>query len=195
LLLSDGYKLRDLEIALGILQGELDPKRRERLSEQAIGGIWWVREQVFVHGWFYLKADDYAAVWDQVRDGGYVACGITLGLSPVQLTDKSEFAWSGNPLSIESADIYFTRKPANHETVEKRSSFAASKRWAVTLFIMASVAWFFPQWNGLFFEASKDITTGEGRIVAAVLFVGGLLLWFLGSPRSSGGGVQNNNRR
>ena len=34
-----------------------------------------------------------------------------------------------------------------------------------------------------FFEASKDVTTGEGRIIAAVLFVGGLLLWFLGSNK------------
>jgi hypothetical protein len=39
---------------------------------------------------------------------------------------------------------------------------------------MAIAAGFF-----LLVEQSKDVTTGEGRIVAAVLFVGGLLLWFL----------------
>jgi hypothetical protein len=178
--LSDGSKLRDFKIPLAIFQGEMDAKKRERLSEQAIGVIAWISEQQFVHGFFYLKADDYAAVWDQVRDGGYAACGITLGV------DKSELV---NNRSIETAEVYFTRetipkKPADHEVLEM-GSLSWSKRWAVGLFIMASIAWFFPQWNGLFFEASKDITTGEGRIVAAVLLVGGLLLWFLGSPRSS----------
>jgi hypothetical protein len=188
LLLSDGYKLSDLKISLSIFRGEPDAKDREQLSEKAIGGIWWVPEQAFIHGYFYLKADDYSAVWDQVRDGGYVACGIHLGgVGPVQY-DKGEFAWSGNPLSIHSAEVSFTRetmpkKPANHE----KGSFAWSKRWAVLLFIMSSMTWFFPQWNGLFFEASKDVTTGEARIVAAVLFIGGLLLWFLDSLRSSAG--------
>jgi hypothetical protein len=187
LVLSDGYKLSDLEIALAIFQGEPDAKEREQLSARAIGGIWWLREQAFIHGQFYLRADDYAAIWDQVRDGGYAACRITLGVSPVQDTDQDEYAWNSNPLSIESAAVDFTRetipkKPANIE----KDSFAWSKGWAVLLFIIASIAWFFPQWNGLFFEPSKDVTTGEGRIVAAVLFVGGLLLWFLGSPRSDG---------
>jgi hypothetical protein len=161
------------------------------LSERAIGVIAWLPEQAFIHGHFYLKADDYAAVWDQVRDGGYVACRITLDISPVKYTGTGEgkCAWTGNPLSIESADVNFTREipktPANRETIEK-DSFTWSKRWAVILCTTASLTWFFQQWNGLLFEASKDVTTGEARIVAAVLFVGGLLLWFLGSSRSSG---------
>jgi hypothetical protein len=123
----------------------------------------------------------------EVRDGGDGAWEITLGVRPVRFTDKEEIAWGGNPLSIESAEVNFPpqrKKPANSE-----SSFSWSKCWAVILFVWAAIAWFFPQWNGLFFEASKDITTGEGRIVAAVFFVGGLLLWFLGSRGNKRGGL------
>jgi hypothetical protein len=53
LLLSEGHRLRDLEIELSIFQGDPDAKERERLSEQAIGGIWWLPDQTFVHGFFF----------------------------------------------------------------------------------------------------------------------------------------------
>jgi hypothetical protein len=43
--------------------------------------------------------------------------------------------------------------------------------------------WSFPGWNGIFFER-RNITTGEAQIIAAVFFVGGLLLFFLG-PRNT----------
>ena len=190
LLLSEGYRLRDFEIPLTIFQGELDAENRQRhqLSQQAIGGIWWIPEEAFVHGWFHLKADDFAAVWDQVRIGGYEACGISLGISPVEYTDESQFALSGNP-SIEGVEIYFTRetvfKEAGKDNISEKIFRTPSKCWAVALFVISWMAWFFPWWLEPFFEASKGMTTGAGRIVAAVLFVGGLLLWFLGSSRSS----------
>ena len=38
-------------------------------------------------------------------------------------------------------------------------------------------SWFFPQWQGLFW-APADVTTGEGRIIGAILIVGGCLLYF-----------------
>lgn len=52
------------------------------------------------------------------------------------------------------------------------------KHIAIGLFIFATTQYFFPKWNGLLFESSTDITAGDGRIVAAILLVGGLLLWF-----------------
>lgn len=36
-------------------------------------------------------------------------------------------------------------------------------------------SYFFPGFNGFFFEPS-NMTTGEGQILGAVLFVGGLIL-------------------
>jgi hypothetical protein len=116
-LLSDPYKLQDVQIELSIFRGEVDAlKERKELSEAAIGGIWWARDAL-VHGFFFLKADDYAALWDGVRDGGDVAWEITLGVRPVR-ADKEEIAWSGNPLSIETAEVNFPpqrKKPTNHE--------------------------------------------------------------------------------
>ena len=116
-------------------------------------------------------------------EGGYDTCGITVEVSPVQDDDESELVvWSGNFLNIDSVDIFFTRETISNKSVNQRSgSFTWSKRWAVTLFLMSSIMWFFPQ-----FEASKGITTGEGIIAAAVLLVGGLLLWFLGSSPGQG---------
>lgn len=57
----------------------------------------------------------------------------------------------------------------------------SGKHWAVLLALLAISSWFFPQWNGFFFERS-EVSTGEGRIIAAIFFVGSLLLWYL-SPR------------
>jgi hypothetical protein len=184
LILSSGQKLSDFKIVLSIFRGELDVKEREQLSERAIGGIW-SSESSLVHGCFYLKTEDYAAVWDQVCDGMYAACQITLGLSPVRPSDKLlKFVWSDDkPLSIETAAIVFARESPKKPA--KRETFTRNKQWAVVLFVMALIAWLFPQWNGTFFQASKDITAGEGTIVAAILFVGGLLLWFLDSSRHS----------
>jgi hypothetical protein len=81
LILSDKLKLRDLEINLSFLRGALPDKDREKgkLSEGAIGGIWWVSEDNFVHGWFYLPAEDYDAIWEQIKRGDYIACDISLG--------------------------------------------------------------------------------------------------------------------
>jgi hypothetical protein len=170
LLLSDGYKLSDLKIELGILQRELRPEDRADLPEKAIGGIWWLSD-----------------FWDQVRDGGYVTCGIDLGIRPVRHTESSGVAWSGNPVSIESADIHFHRAPISLSARDpsQEKAFNWARLWAVMLFINAAFIWSFPKWNGVFSESLKDVTTGEGRIVAAVLLVGGLLLWFLRSPMRS----------
>src|SRR5262249_28990442 len=62
-------------------------------------------------GWFYLKPDSYAAVWDQVRDGGYVGCSITLKVGPVQ-NELPPHVWDvSQPLSILAVWLRFTRKP------------------------------------------------------------------------------------
>ena len=44
-------------------------------------------------------------------------------------------------------------------------------------------SWFFPQFQNVLFEPA-NITVGEGKIIGAILVVGGLLLYFL-SPRAS----------
>jgi len=51
------------------------------------------------------------------------------------------------------------------------------KTWAILLFLLAISQWFFPQWNGFLFDPA-DISTGEGRIAASILFVGALILWY-----------------
>jgi hypothetical protein len=188
LLLSDGQKLRDFEIELSIMDGELDPETRakSKLQEAAIGGIWWISDHPsLVHGRFYLKSDARAAIWDQVRAGGYVDCRITLSVTPVRLK-ASSFAMDGNPLSVESADVQFTRRPIAEKPANpvERKAALDRRRWAVVLLSVSGIAWLFPTWNGIF-VGSSQMTTGEGRIIATLLFVAGLLLWFLDRPRPS----------
>jgi hypothetical protein len=179
LILSDGFKLSDFEVHIGVLKGELPAKQRElvKLSEEAIGGVWWLADTKFVHGWFYLQTEEYAALWEQINNSQYVDCGIKL-IFLVEYTG-GKFAWSGNPLCIDSAEVYIERKKIKQHEVNNKSTESGllaytNRWWAVVLFFGAAAAEF-----ERFFEPSKDVTTGEGRIVAAVMFVGGLLLWFL----------------
>jgi hypothetical protein len=58
-----------------------------------------------------------------------------------------------------------------------------AKALGIGLIIGGIGSWYFPQFQGVFFEPA-NVTTGEGRIIAAILFVGGLLLYFL-SPKPS----------
>jgi hypothetical protein len=186
-LLYDGLELSAFGIQLSLMEGELDAEHRTKmnLSADAIGGLWYNTEQQIVHGWFHLTSDSHAGVWEQVRDGGYAKCAITLGIAPVEYKDAT-WTWRGQGVSIEAADVRFTRKKPVQQKPAPTVSFDGSKMWSVSLFMLALVTLFFPhlvtlffpQWNGIFLEPSRGVTAGDARIVAAVLFVGGLLLWF-----------------
>jgi hypothetical protein len=49
---------------------------------------------------------------------------------------------------------------------------------AIGFAIGAVGSWFWPGFNGLFFEPSA-ISAGEGRIIAAIFAVGAAILWFM----------------
>lgn len=53
-----------------------------------------------------------------------------------------------------------------------------AKIWSMLLFAFAGMSYFFPEWNGLLFDASS-VSQGESKILMAVYFVGGLLLWYM----------------
>jgi hypothetical protein len=111
-LLNDKIDLRDFQsIPLGILDRESKADERLRLSKEALGGIWYIADGNFLHGWFRLKEPEwFTAVWDQVRDGNYSECDITLSVGPVELART--WIWNtDHPLSIDSVAIQFKRKP------------------------------------------------------------------------------------
>lgn len=184
LILSEKLKLSDLQINLSILRGTLPDKGREegKLSERAIGGIWWISDDNFVHSWFYLPAEDYDAIWEQIKQGDYIDCQITLGtVMEFVKSIGGEFAWKGNPISVESVEVTFKRKAIKEDEKEDSETkpigifpLAGNKRyWAVVLFLIAA-GMFVP-----FPGPLEGLTTGEGRIISAITFVGGLLLWFM----------------
>lgn len=53
-----------------------------------------------------------------------------------------------------------------------------SKSFAYVLFGIAALVWFFPGFNGILFEPS-NVSVGEGHILSAVIFVGGLVVLLL----------------
>ncbi len=82
LVLNNGAKLRDFEIDIGIIRGELtsDARTEYKLGKEAIGGLKFIKELNCVHGWFYFRLNNHEAVWDQVRAGGYFDCTIFLNV-------------------------------------------------------------------------------------------------------------------
>jgi hypothetical protein len=185
LLLGDKLKLSDLEISLSFLRGAVPEKDQEKvnLAEGAIGGIWWLSDHNFVHGSIYLPDEDYAALWDQIKGDDYIDCDISLGTMSESVDYiGGEFAWKGNPISVDRAEVYFKRK-ANKQDVKEDSKAKptvvrpGNNRWWAILLILIAVS-SLPQWNG-FFSAWKNLTAGEATTVSTILFVGGLLLWFM----------------
>lgn len=118
LALKNGRRLEEYDISLSIIQGELLPDRIQEggFAPDALGGLWYVEDQDFVHGWFYFKHNTYAAVWDQVRTGGYANCTISLGIRPEKFD-----VWTDNPLSIVSAEVAFNRKPLGASSPDQRT--------------------------------------------------------------------------
>ena len=54
-----------------------------------------------------------------------------------------------------------------------------SKKVTSQILIAAgAAAYFFPAWQGVFIDAG-DVTVGEARIVATIMLVGGLVLFYL----------------
>lgn len=166
LLLSGGRKLSDLTLHLTIFPGKMPTQDRDRvkLPEKALGGIWWDGERVFVHGWFYLRTTEYQALWDQLKSGNYLEPIIELTISPV--SDGS--TWVTNPISIEDAVFQFWRNtPKKQEPSNNKSARYSEGQWAaIVLFIMAAITAFF-----------RD-SVQANDVAAAILVVGGLLLWF-----------------
>ena len=129
LLSSNNAKLTGLDAELAILVGERPIDEHGNPLKQGIGCFYFSDAQAprdnlpgmldpLLHGWLYLKPDSYAAVWDQVRDGGYVGCSITLKVGPVQ-NELPPHVWDvSQSLFILAVSLRFTRKamagkPAN----------------------------------------------------------------------------------
>lgn len=106
ILLRNGAKLRDYSIHLSILKGQLPPGEVPKLKPKALGGLWYVENQDFVHGFFCLRPQHFDAAWDQITHAGSSTTLIDLGVDPIE-----EDSWRENPLSIVSAEISFTRMP------------------------------------------------------------------------------------
>jgi hypothetical protein len=132
LLLSNNAKWSVLAVELGILIGEQPLDGDGNPLKQGIGCFYFSDAQAhpLLHGWFYLTPDSYAAVWDQVRDGGYVDCNIALKVGPVQ-NELPPHVWDvSQALFILAVSLRFTRKPTGNKPADLAARPVAANRIA-----------------------------------------------------------------
>jgi hypothetical protein len=167
---DDENELKDLTLDLSIVPGEIPPEFRERarLPEEAIGGIWWETTRKRVSGQLYLLDVEYKALWDQIRQGDRITYTIELRISPLAYSG-GDTEWAQNPVFIESAVFKFELKAQStdpdEDQIKPKLLWQTERDWARNLFVVAAVA---------VFVDSLKINVAA----AAVLVVGGLLLWF-----------------
>jgi hypothetical protein len=118
--LSNNTKLTDLNVELSILAGEQPLDGRGKLLD-GIGHFNFSEEMpprddlpgmdAFLSGLLYLKPDSYLALWEQVRDGDYVGCDITINIGPVE-SEGFGWVWDvSQRLTISTVAIGFRRIP------------------------------------------------------------------------------------
>jgi hypothetical protein len=120
--------LRDFEIPISVLRGHLPEETRQiaKLANNAIGGLWFLDDQHFVHGWLYLNDGNFTALWDQVLHGKYTSCHFNLRVDPVQ-----NDVWTGDdPLSITTASINFHRSPTSDKSEGSQAGLRAQDQEA-----------------------------------------------------------------
>jgi len=107
--LSNNVKLTDLTVDFCILSGDPEDARGRPLEKGVIGDFRFQESppsddypgmDPFLSGCVFLKPNSYDALWDQVRDGGYATCQITIRLDPVEL-DGGDWLWDVIPNPID----------------------------------------------------------------------------------------------
>jgi hypothetical protein len=136
--LSNNAKLTDLTAELGIVAGEQPLDAHGKPLKQGIGDFRFHEEMplsddglpgmdAFLSGFLYLKPDSYLALWEQVRDGDYAGCDITINIGPVK-SEGLGWVWDvSQHLTISTAAIAFRRtavadKPAT-QAAHRKSFF------------------------------------------------------------------------
>jgi hypothetical protein len=126
-LLDNKIDLHDRVIELSILDGRpeepewLPAEPPEKWSKRKIlGWLHYPGDYGFGNGIFYLQNSEwFTAVWDQVRDGGYSDCRITVDAEPVELPlgSRPVVIWNSKDiLFIDSVELQFRRKTAKVRT-------------------------------------------------------------------------------
>jgi hypothetical protein len=138
LLFSNNPKLTDLTVDLTILVEEQPINEDGRLPKEAIGCLFFNDPQAPrdslpgmldapLQGWLYLRPHSYAAVWDQIRDGGYVGCSLILRVGPVQNELPPKLWDVTQTLFIFAVSLRFTRRPLVNKPSDSAQPLLAIK--------------------------------------------------------------------
>ena len=115
LVLSNGVRVQGEKLSLSLYGAEEARRGDGTLLEHGIGFLVPYPKQHYTFGgWFCLKPPDFVEVWEQIRNGGYSDCEVTLWVGPV-IHKKQDWLWQlsdnsarANALFIEAAEIHFT---------------------------------------------------------------------------------------
>lgn len=153
---------------LQILEGELFGKRiwyPDRVwAERDDKSLEYIRK-AFDIPLFDKKSPEYCGISNQeFQSSPWLIKSIENWLNKKEITPNEEKTDNEKSIKIKG----FISSGAGFLTTKKR--------WSLILFFLALSSWFSPKWHVP--ESSMDITTGDGRIMAAIFMIGGLLLWY-----------------
>jgi hypothetical protein len=180
LTLRNGKKLKDYDFSLSIIPGEFSsPHPDLKFATDAFGGLFYLDDQDYVHGYFYFDQNTYDAVWDQVRRGGYANCKFHVGFEP-----EDYDRWKDNPLSITSAEVKFDRSSLPAVEVAKPNVWQAmAVRLGNVLFWVGVII--AAGWLSLWYPLT-DAKQVFGTALVAIVIVGiGWALRYILGGRSS----------
>ena len=132
LVLSNGLRVQGEKLSLS-LSGATEVRRGDGTQlEHGIGFLLHhPKHDGTFGGWFCLKPPDFIEVWEQIRNGGYSDCDVTLWVGPVT-SEGPDWLWQlsdntrTNALFIEAADVSFIRTAAARPEVRPKPT---RSRW------------------------------------------------------------------
>lgn len=120
--ISDGTNVPDLSVSLSVFDAGTISDDEAQL-ERGFGLL--ANRFTHLDGWFLLTPSGFTEVWEQVRDGRYSDCTVTLTVAPVSIQELG-CLWdvsNSKVLFIETAEIRFTRKLSAREPPIRRGWF------------------------------------------------------------------------
>jgi hypothetical protein len=124
--LRTGKSLHDYQpFSFTVLKGSLsdEDRRKSNLLGNAIGGLWFIEEQSYLHGWMHFGSENFDALWSQVLAGIPGTWTISLTLEPVE-----NETWKSGSVSVTAASVHFdvTAQPNGPDATARRSWW---QRW------------------------------------------------------------------
>jgi hypothetical protein len=117
--LSNEMRLEELAVEISIFETTRMHDELAKLPQGALGSLHFLDADPLMDaslwGWFVLNDQSFQDAWDQVRQGGYTECTISLNIGPIETAGILLWQWdvAKNPhLVIDTVSVSFRRPGA-----------------------------------------------------------------------------------